>query len=517
MKKSILSALMLGMAVLPSACQQADTLNMQEPVQPGAPQTADWNGFVNGFLDGYMPLHPDFAVGQGKHEYDGQLPDWTEAGIARQIDFLKQEIAGARAIAPQGLTDAQRFERNYLIAVAQGQLFWLEDADWPHRNPAYYVGSLDPNVYIARPYADKATRMRAFITYATNVPVAAAQIKANLKGPLPLSYINYGVAGFGGFAEFFTGDAKAAFADVEDPALQDQFSAAAGKAALAMQGVADFLEAKRPQATQDFALGADRFARMLSRTEMVDVPLDQLEAIGRADLKRNQDALKTACARFAPGASIQDCVGKMALDKPADGPVAEARRQLPTLRAFIETNDIVSIPGTEQAQVEESPPYNRQNSAYIDIPGPYETGLPSVYYISPPDPELGCRQARGLYSRQKGPAVHLGARGMARPFPQFPARQPRPIDVWQSVRRLCLRGRVGALYRGNDVGRRPQQGRPGNAYRPAVQRAAARLPFPVRDRHARPRHDDGAIEADVPEPVLSGRRQCRPAGGARHL
>jgi uncharacterized protein (DUF885 family) len=36
--------------------------------------------------------------------------------------------------------------------------------------------------------------------------------------------------------------------------------------------------------------------------------------------------------------------------------------------------------------VEESPPYNRQNSAYIDIPGPYEKGLPSVYYISPPDP-----------------------------------------------------------------------------------------------------------------------------------
>ncbi|MGZ8345170.1 MAG: DUF885 family protein, partial [Allosphingosinicella sp.] len=38
------------------------------------------------------------------------------------------------------------------------------------------------------------------------------------------------------------------------------------------------------------------------------------------------------------------------------------------------------------AQVEESPPYNRQNFAYIDIPGPYERGLPSVYYIAPPDP-----------------------------------------------------------------------------------------------------------------------------------
>ena len=56
------------------------------------------------------------------------------------------------------------------------------------------------------------------------------------------------------------------------------------------------------------------------------------------------------------------------------------------ITAFLIEKDIVTIPGTEQAQVEESPPYNRQNSAYIDIPGPYEKGLPSVYYISPPDP-----------------------------------------------------------------------------------------------------------------------------------
>src|SRR3546814_16982347 len=76
---------------------------------------------------------------------------------------------------------------------------------------------------------------------------------------------------------------------------------------------------------------------------------------------------------------------KMNSDKPEGGQVAEARRQLPVLRAFLVEKDIVSIPGTEQAQVEASPPYNRQNSAYIDIPGQYEKGLPSVYYHQPPD------------------------------------------------------------------------------------------------------------------------------------
>ena len=68
------------------------------------------------------------------------------------------------------------------------------------------------------------------------------------------------------------------------------------------------------------------------------------------------------------------------------GPVAEARTQLPTLKQFLLDTDLVSIPGTEEALVEEAPPYNRQNPAYIDIPGPYETGMPSVYYIAPPDP-----------------------------------------------------------------------------------------------------------------------------------
>ena len=33
-----------------------------------------WGGFMAKFLDGYFPLNPTFAVGQGKHEFDGKLP-----------------------------------------------------------------------------------------------------------------------------------------------------------------------------------------------------------------------------------------------------------------------------------------------------------------------------------------------------------------------------------------------------------------------------------------------------------
>ena len=369
--------------VVTGACKKMDK-EASAPAEVKSDGSA-WGGFMESFLNGYFPINPSFAIYQGRHELDGQLGDFSEAGLKAMIDYRKKAIADAQAINEADLSDAQKFERQYLINTMQGELFWLEEADQPHRNPAFYVGALDPSVFIARPYADAETRMKAFIKYLGNIPSAAGQIKANLKLPLPATFVKYGAAGFGGFATSYTGDAKAAFAEVKDEKLQAEYDAAAAKAAAAMNDLAAYVQSQ-PGTAGGYELGAAKFADMVRKTEGVELSLAELTAIGEADLKRNQAALAEVCARYAPGATMQACMDKMSANKAADGPVAEARRQLPPLKKFLTDKDLVSIPGTEEAMVEESPPYNRQNSAYIDIPGPFEKGLPSVYYISPPDP-----------------------------------------------------------------------------------------------------------------------------------
>ncbi len=352
---------------------------------PAAAPAASWAGFRDGFIEGWFRIDPAGAVYQGRHDFDGGLGDWSPAGLKAQGDFLRASIARAKGFT--ALTGADAFERDYLITVAQGKLFWLEDADQPHRNPAWYINAgLDPNVYVARNYAPAPVRLKALTAFLQKVPAATANIRANLKAPMPLSYVNFGAAAFNGFADYYTGDAKAAFASVKDPALQAQFDTAAAAASRSMKALGAWLESQRATATQDFALGPDRFARMIRATEGVDTPLATLTAVGQADLKRNQAALAEACAKFAPGATIPACMAKMNANKPVGGPVAAARLQIPTLRKFVVDHDLVTIPGTEAALVEESPPYNRQNSAYIDPPGPFDKGVPSVYYISPPDP-----------------------------------------------------------------------------------------------------------------------------------
>lgn len=357
-----------------------------------------WADFQNAFIERAFEIDPTFGAGQGRHEYDGRLPDWSEAGLTAAETFLRDSVTQAEAM--QGLNPEQTFQRDYLVAVARGQLFWLDTADQPHTNPAYYMGALSPSMYVARPYAAADVRLRAYIQYLRAVPAAAQQVRANLRTPMPLTFVNYGRASFGGLADYYRGDGKAAFAEVTDAALQSQLTEASSAASAAMRELSDWIEAQRATANNDFALGAERFSQMLRDTEMVDLPLEEIERIGREDLARNQTAMREACAQFAPGATIPQCMARMGAHKPEGGSVEGARAQLAGLRQFIVDHNLVTIPGTEEAQVAEAPPFRRQNFAYIDIPGPYETNLPSVYYIAPPDPSWPAQVQRDFVPGQ---------------------------------------------------------------------------------------------------------------------
>ena len=395
MRKFLIASVALA-AVAVGGCRVQDTSN-----QGGSSTEAvagDWPGFVNDFIEASFKANPGFAVSQGRHEYDGQIADLSQAAIEAEVARLKKAIADAQGFTDDKLSPEQRYQRDYLVAVAKGQLFWIdpEGADQPHRNPASYLGVLDPSVYITVPYAPKEQRLKAYIKFLQNIPRAAEQMRANIKTPMAASFVDYSKNAFSGFVDYYPGDGMAAWKDVGTPEDQAALKTATDNAVKAMTDTVAWVETQRSTAKPNFALGKAKFQRMLVDTEMVTTPVEELERIGRADLESNQKLLKEACSRYAPGATIPDCMLKMNADKPEGGPVAGARAQLAGLKQFLIDKDIVTIPGPEEAKVEESPPYNRQNSAYINIPGPYEKNLPSVYYISPPDPTWS-KEAQAAY------------------------------------------------------------------------------------------------------------------------
>ena len=486
---------------------------------PETSTTTDWPAFVNGFIDSSFKANPGFAVIQGRHEYDGQIGDLSQAGIDAEVARLKQAIKDAESFGDDKLTAEQKYERDYLVAVAKGQLFWIDPtgADQPHNNPASYLGLLDPSVYITVPYAPKEQRLKAYIKFLENVPRAAGQMRTNIKTPMATSFVDYSAKAFGGFATYYPGDGMAAWKGVGTPEDQKALKAATDNAVKAMNETVAWVEGQRASSKPNFALGAAKFQRMLADTEMVTTPIAELQRIGEADLRSNQKLLGEACARYAAGQTIPACMAKMAANKPSGGAVAGARAQLAGLKQFIIDKDIVSIPGPEEAKVEEAPPYNRQNFAYINIPGPYEKGLPSVYYIAPADPS---------WPKAEQDAFVPGEADLL--FTSVHEIWPGHfLNFLHANRSKNMFGRVFVGYafaegwahyaeemmrvaRGCRCDRRDDD-------RAIVECAPARLPVPVGDRDAHGHDDPGAELRHVPEPMLPGRRQCPATGGARDL
>ena len=375
------TAILLLTAVLNGCGKEEPAPAMKEP---------EWPSFVGTFAEDFLKAHPLMAFSAGRREYAGQFPDWSREGIAAEIARLKSVQAEAEKFDAAQLTEAQRFERDYLLSVVDRNLFWLERAEWPFRNPTFYfdwsLDFLSPDPYLTKPYAPLDQRMRDFTKWLSNLPQAADQIRSNLRTPMPRTWIVEGVARFGGMVEFLSGDAPEVFAEVKDAELQKSFAEANTQALIALQKLSTWLESQRATATEDYAIGADLFAGMLKQTERVDVPLDRLMALGRADLERNLAALDEACKEFASGKDRAGCMKKMNANRPEGGPVEAARRQLDVLRAFLVENKLATIPADDPVRVDVAPPYQATNFAYIMTAGPFEVGMPSTYYIAPPDP-----------------------------------------------------------------------------------------------------------------------------------
>lgn len=388
------ASLLVGLLLLFSpSLSDRPLMNVGAPTEGPAPSTAGdsttnsgWDGFVQAFVEVYFNNFPNFAVWAGRHEYDGQLPDWSSGGIHRTIQAFHEERMKALAFSPEGLDGARRFEREYLLWVVENELFSLERAESPLKNPLYYADRLAPAVYVSREYAPLEKRLQAYIRYARNLLIAAEQIRANLDRPLPRVYLEAGKQVYDGMTDFYEKDVPVAFALLTQSNAYAEFLKVNAAAVRAMRELSEWMGKRIPYGTDGYAMGTNLFLEMLRQTEQYDMTVGELKNMAERDLGRNLFALREACAKLAPGKSLEDCMALINAIKPPEGSLGAAQRQLKLLKAFVLKENIVSIPGREEVIVEDSPPYLRSSGAFCYVPGPFEKELPSFFYITPPDP-----------------------------------------------------------------------------------------------------------------------------------
>src|SRR5262249_23629315 len=85
-----------------------------------------------------------------------------------------------------------------------------------------------------------------------------------------------------------------------------------------------------------YALGADTFAKQLHYEELVDLPLDNLLAIGETNLKRNQEAFRAVAKQIDAKRTPAEVMKALADDHPTEADlIPSARRTIEKIRKFL--------------------------------------------------------------------------------------------------------------------------------------------------------------------------------------
>ncbi len=328
-------------------------------------------------------LDPADAAGLGFHEYDGKLPDLSPAELDRavaQLDKDRKALTGADAS-----TVRTRVERDVLLQAVRGELFSRVDLDRLRTNPMAALGAINLDAYIIRDYAPLGQRAQAVIDLCRALPAYLAQARAGMKLPMPRPWIDTALLITKGHLEFADKDVRQQLSTV----AQADLGPALDLCKTALTEHATWLEQHQAAGTAGFALGAERYKKMLAETQGVDIDLARLGEIADEDLNRNLKAIEDAARAIAPTRKTRDVVLEQADDKPAATELLEVATQLTdAMRRFVDTNRIVTIPSTDIALVRETPSFARWNAASLNTPGPFEQkSLPAFYYISPPDPK----------------------------------------------------------------------------------------------------------------------------------
>ncbi|MBI4236556.1 MAG: DUF885 family protein, partial [Chloroflexi bacterium] len=341
-------------------------------------------------------FYPTEASHHGIHQYDGRLPDLSATACRHRVSQLRRALLRLKHFEGGSLSADEQFDLRLLRLSLERELADLTELAWLAFDPQQYIGHLDVIPYIQRAYAPLPERVGTLTRLLGEVPDFLEMAHARLRPDLPAPVLKMGIESFDGLLRFYRKDLPEALAALQDAPLRVAFQRAHAVALETLKVFLGRLRERQPRAVPEFALGSQRLMLMLRTGEMVDLPLERLEAVGRADLQANLERLREACARIDSRASPREIAyDRLGEDRAtAESLIGDARAMLEEIRSFILEREIVSIPSEVRCAVTETPAFMRWAFAAMDMPGALETvATEAFYYVTPVEPDWTPEQA----------------------------------------------------------------------------------------------------------------------------
>lgn len=383
MKPSMLprACLVLVLAATPTLAPAADRH------EPGAP--SPFSRFVDRYLASFSRYHPSIAAGNGIHDHDGDLEDFSAPVIRAEVVWLRSTRHALDSMDEVSLTPDECVDRRILQGIVDGWLLDLDTVRSWRRNPMVYVAALSDGLHdlVTMDSSPPEHRATQIISKLRGIPRLMASARRNIVAP-PRLFVERSIVMLGGVSELLSHDLPLAFTSVHDAALRQRLARAAASAVRAIDAYRKELETRGlASATGSYAIGTAAVEARYRAEELIDLDAATLLAIGERELASTQATFARTAAQVDARRPALEVWRGVQKTHPAPGELAPAARALvDELFAFIDARHLVELPANEHVTVIPAPAYDLGLASMHSSPPLEPHPVQSFYYVTDADP-----------------------------------------------------------------------------------------------------------------------------------
>ena len=350
---------------------------------------SDFGALARAFLDETFQDSPVMASQLGVQGRDDRLDDLSEAAFLDRQRRSHAWLERFSQLEPPENKE-ERLDRDLILSTLRGRAVLEDWLTWRRQPETYLNPCLGGvfNLFLHR-LKPEPELVKSAISRLQAIRAALEDGRRNLKPELtPRIHVDRAIrqarAGARYLGEILPNE-------VADETLRSELADWGGIASGAMEVYAEFLESQiLPKASGEYAIGADRYTRLLREKELLSYDVFALRERGNGEYARLAEELQRSAQTIERTDDWVAVLQHLNLDHPRtpDDMLETYSSWTQRARQFLKDHDLVTFPDGEECSVEPSPLFQRPVTAVASYnsPPPFSASMRGHFFVPfPPD------------------------------------------------------------------------------------------------------------------------------------
>jgi uncharacterized protein (DUF885 family) len=342
------------------------------------------------YYQAWFRFHPEEAASVGLEAYAGLLKTYNEDDIGALISLDQKMHSALDEIDAEALDQDRYIDYQLMKSAVSVELHDLQELDWRYRNPLAYVpvGAVYQLLIHPVPDVQKAIkhRLEAIPGYLRGARTLLSLMPDRVVAVWLQSAVEQCEVG----ADFIRNLGR-------HPLISEKFTNPArlqplfDDASHALDEFAHFLQHDiAPQAAGNFAVGRDRFNRLLHENHFLDVEADTVLAFGEKLFAETEAELKAQAESMQAGADTSTLLQQIKQQHPRPEQLLDSyRKRMREASKWLHKHDLVTMPETESLHIQDTPEFLIPliPFAAYEPPMPVDKKQRGLYYVTTSEDE----------------------------------------------------------------------------------------------------------------------------------